>query len=328
MIPKGQHFIPRLHLQHFAGPAPKGQVWTYDAIGAKAWSAIPDETAVQTHFYSTEREDGSMDTRIEEFLSTIESAAAPVYEGLLKGVIPKDSQARTDFAQFLALMHVRTPAMRRMAAEIHGRGVQIHNYAYASNPEAFESLTRRVEEEKGEPIDPKIKEEIRKCMLDPSGYELIISKERTLSALSASVKLTPILYKMKWLLVSAAHGFFITSDNPLVREVDPKTRHPIYGDHGFLNKTAEVSFPLSPKHLLLLSWEQDVREYGVFERDHVDLMNKARAAKSDRYLYAHIHDKRLERLAAEFKDSRPQMTTQGFGPDRFAPIKVARRFGK
>jgi hypothetical protein len=78
MTPKSQHFIPRLHLQHFAGPSPKGQVWTYDAVAAKTWSAIPEETAVQTHFYSAEKDDGSMDTRIEEFLSSVESLAAPV----------------------------------------------------------------------------------------------------------------------------------------------------------------------------------------------------------------------------------------------------------
>ncbi len=77
MAPKGQHFIPRLHLQHFAGDNPKGQVWTYDATSGQAWSAIPEETAVQTHFYSAERDDGSMDTRIEEFLSIVEGAAAP-----------------------------------------------------------------------------------------------------------------------------------------------------------------------------------------------------------------------------------------------------------
>jgi hypothetical protein len=105
MAPKGQHFIPRLHLQHFTGDNPKGQVWTYDAPSGRAWSAIPEETAVQTHFYSAERDGGSMDTRIEEFLSTVEGAAAPVYECLLKGAIPKDSQERMSFAQFLA--HVR-----------------------------------------------------------------------------------------------------------------------------------------------------------------------------------------------------------------------------
>lgn len=58
MPPKGHHFIPRLHLQHFAGPDPQGQVWTYDAQTGNVWSAIPEEIAVQTHFYSAGRYDG------------------------------------------------------------------------------------------------------------------------------------------------------------------------------------------------------------------------------------------------------------------------------
>jgi hypothetical protein len=42
-------------------------------------------------------------------------------------------------------MYVRTPAMRRMSAEIHGRGIQIMNYAYGTNPAAFDTLMRRIE---------------------------------------------------------------------------------------------------------------------------------------------------------------------------------------
>jgi Protein of unknown function (DUF4238) len=113
---KSQHTIPRLHLQHFVGPEPAGQVWTYDAISGKRWSRVPEETCVQTHFYSAERSDGATDTRLEEFLSQVESRAAPVYEALLKKRLPRD-QARADFAQFLALMHCRTTTMRRMAAK-------------------------------------------------------------------------------------------------------------------------------------------------------------------------------------------------------------------
>jgi Protein of unknown function (DUF4238) len=269
---KSQHTIPRLHLQHFVGPEPAGQVWAYDATTGKRWSAIPEETCVQTHFYSAERNDGAMDTRLEEFLSQIESRAAPVYEALLKGLLPRD-QARADFAQFLALMHCRTTTMRRMAGEIHGRGAQIAAYAWASNPDSFETLTRSLEAEKGEKIDPALKEQVRQMMLKPQGYEVEISKESTFMALAASDKLTPILHNMKWSLAEPEHGYFITSDNPLVRRVEAKTYHPIYGDHGFLNKTAEVSFPLSPKLLLLLTWEENAKVFGVLPREHVGTIN-------------------------------------------------------
>jgi hypothetical protein len=108
-------------------------------MSGKRWSAIPEQTCVQTHFYSAERDDGTMDTRLEEFLSEIEGRAAPVYEALLKRQLPCDPQTRVNFAQFLAIMHCRTTAARRMAGELHGRGLQIVSYAYACNPKAFDS---------------------------------------------------------------------------------------------------------------------------------------------------------------------------------------------
>ena len=111
----------------------------------RQWSAVPEETCVQKHFYSAERDDGTIDARLEIFLSEVEGRAAPVYEGLLEGRLPRSPQSRFDFAQFLALLHTRTTAMRRMFAEITGRMTQIHNYAYAANGKAFEGLMCRFE---------------------------------------------------------------------------------------------------------------------------------------------------------------------------------------
>ncbi len=322
MAAKRQHFIPILHLKHFVDA--RGQVWTYDAEIGGARSATPDNTAVQTHFYSAAGDDGTMDTRIEDHLAKMESNAAPVYETLLQYKIPRATQARADFATFLALMYARTPAMRRMNAEVYGRELQIRSYAYASNDKAFQRLVKGYEKERGQSLDAETQTRLRKDMLDPSGYMLEIPQERTLKALSVADELAPILFKMKWSLAVAEHGYFITSDHPLMRLVDRRTSHPIYGDHGFYNRTAEVSFPLSPRILLLMSWNESAREIGRLDRGPVTEINRARAANSDRCLYAHLRDKRLERLAAEFKDSRPRMTTRGFGPKKFAAITVRR----
>jgi Protein of unknown function (DUF4238) len=148
----------------------------------RQWSAVPEETCVQKHFYSAERDDGTIDARLEIFLSEVEGRAAPVYEGLLEGRLPRSPQSRFDFAQFLALLHTRTTAMRRMFAEITGRMTQIHNYAYAANRKAFEGLMCRFEAEQGETIDSALKEKIRQAMLDPSGYIIEMSQERTISS--------------------------------------------------------------------------------------------------------------------------------------------------
>jgi hypothetical protein len=46
------------------------------------------------------------------------------------------------------------------------------------------------------------------------------------------------------------------SDNALTRAVDPKSVSPFYGDGGFVNRTGEVTFPLSPKTMLLITWAE------------------------------------------------------------------------
>jgi hypothetical protein len=76
-----------------------------------------------------------------------------------------------------------------------------------------------------------------------------------------------------------------------------------------------------------MSWSE-ARRKEALDRKAVDMANRARAAHSDRYLYAHIRHNYVQKLAAQFKDSRPAMTTQGFGPDKFAPVKISRRSKK
>lgn len=327
MPPKRHHFIPILHLKHFVGVVPKGQIWTYDKRSGQIRSSLPENTAVQAHFYSVEGDDGMMDTRLEEHLALMESKAAPVYDVLLNGRIPaKGTQARVDFATFLALMYVRTPAMRRMSAEMLGRELQILAYAYAENEKAFDTMNRRAEQDGARPLNDEEKERVRREFLEPSGkYVMQIAKERTLQVLTVADNLAPIFYNMKWSILEVTNGFVVTTDNPLIRDVNPKTRHPIYGDQGFMNKTAQVIFPLSPRKVMFMSWLQDALESAAIDRRRVDGLNQALAANSDQFLYAHMHDKSIVKLAEKHKESRPTMTTKGYGPKEFAAIEVPRR---
>jgi Protein of unknown function (DUF4238) len=133
-----------------------------------------------------------------------------------------------------------------------------------------------------------------------------------------------MFFQMNWYIIDAAEGYFITSDNPLVREVRRDTRHPIYGDMGFLNETAEITFPLSPQKLLLLAWSNAPRRASV-PLDSVRRANEARAAQSDRFLHSHVKSAEIEQLAARFQDSRPGITTDGAGPKKFGKVTVDRR---
>jgi Protein of unknown function (DUF4238) len=321
--PKQQHIIPAVHLRHFAGSDPAGHVWTYDALSGRSWSAIPEETATEGYFYSGELDDGTMDMTIEELFSRIEDHAKPGYDALLAGEIPGPTQARIrmDFAHFLGLMYVRTRAMRRASAEMQSRFRQTLMYAHAQHEDAFKRVVGSYEQEIGKELSPESRENVRQDMLDPSGYEFEIPKEWTFTVLPLADDLARILYRMRWTLLTANESCFVTSDNPLVCEVH--TDRP-RREYGFLDKEAEVTFPLSPTKLLLMTW-QEVEGSPDLNAEIVTMANMVRAALSDQYLYAHIKDDAINRLAEYYKDSRFEMTTHGYGPKKFGRTRVPRR---
>ncbi len=235
-IPKAQHIVPRLHLQHFSGPEPKGQVWTYDKNTGNTRSAIPEETATYGHFYSLEREDGTQDTTIERALADNEGKSDPIYKKLLAGYCNIEGDERAEFSVFLATLYLRTKAMRQDAANVFGMSYQNLRYAYGSNDEAFNELINRVEKAKNEKIPDNIKAIVRRSLIDPSQHKVLVSKVPTITVFDSAAPLAQIFYDMNWSIVNVKHGFLITSDNPVVKVVDPATRHPIYGDGGFINR--------------------------------------------------------------------------------------------
>src|ERR1700722_9142062 len=326
--PKRQHTVPRLHLRHFVGRDPEGHVWSYESRSGRVWSATPENTAVESHFYSAERTDGTMDTAIEEHLSKIESLAAPVYSALLRGEIPDKCQERANFAHFLSLMYARTGSMRRVAAESYGRFMQTVMFAHTQFPDAFDTVMRRYEQTIGHSLTAEQREAARRAMADPSGYEFEIPKERTFTMLaSVADELAKYFFSMNWSVHTLSEGYLITSDNPIGRAVDPGSTHPIYGDHGFLNKTIEVTFPLSPSTMLLMTWKEARPIPPSRSQELAHVANSVRAAQSERFVYAHVNDARIAQLATEFRDSRADMKISGLRPENFGKVTVGRRRG-
>ena len=318
-----QHIVPRMVLDNFKDQ--NGHVWTYDKAGTEPRHAIPEETAIIAHFYSWEREDGSMDASLEETINKLESEAKKPYEKMLSGeMVTGDDKAI--MASFLGLMVVRTTTYRRLAAKSYTLMTGVHLAATATIPGAFEAMVRKLEERDGQKLAPGYIKHLRTTMRDLDGYELSVPKEFVLSTISHGHQYAEVFERMKWSLLKPESGYFVTSDNPVYRAADPRTAHPILGDHGFLNKTAQVTFPLSPQMMLLMTWEGQYPRVAPLERLYVDALNGNRAAGAEQYLYAHIADKRVARLAAQHKDRRPDIGGGEFdGAKGFGSFKVPRR---
>ena len=189
--PKGQHTVPRLHLQHFAGSEPAGQVWTYDAVESRS-----GQPSRKKHRYKR--------------TSILRSATMAAWTRGLRNFCPPSIHDSRRFmssfcgASFRASLRrgltSLSSSLSCMSAPPPCGGWQRRSRPWRANPQlclcqqswGLRGAHAPHRGGKGEPLDPAIKEEIRREMLRPSGkFVMEVSQEFTLMALSSSDKLTP-----------------------------------------------------------------------------------------------------------------------------------------
>ena len=168
-----QHIIPVLCLKHFTDR--RGHVWTFDKRLKTYRSSRPEETGTEGHYYSVEREDGSWDTTIEDIFAAVENEAAPVYERLAAGEMPKGSD-REAFAQFWRHVHAAAVFLRALGANMARFIYETQIAATAAHKGAFQTFLKRMEAEGRNVSDP---ERIQRSLLDMSHSNLILPEEYT-----------------------------------------------------------------------------------------------------------------------------------------------------
>ncbi len=320
---KRQHYVPRFYLSHFA--AAEGIIWTYDCQRDEVRPNSPENTAVETNFYSVKSDDGTYDDRLEKWLSEVESKAAPLYEALVAGKIPVD-QEKADLAVFLASLHTRSPALITAAAELKGAMTQRLMDFIARDPVKFDLSIDQWARATGQVIDKEQREKLRAFIQDKERYSMDVLRQAGLSAMGATDKIAEIFFGMRWILVRCKEQHLITSDNPVVRLTPPEAYHPIYGDGGFLNKKAYVTVPLNANMLLEMGWAKELPE-GLYaaNKERGRLYNRQRARFAERYLFASRRDAGIQALAKKYAEPGVRIAMEPSA--KLAPIKVKRRLG-
>lgn len=203
-----QHVTPVHHLAQFVGKSPEGCVWVYDREADVARPVAPKSTGFENHFYSIKRDDGTWDTQFDDWITSVEDKAHPIYQEMLRGILPlDDTQEKADFAVYLATVWGRTKATRRFVAETYASHLQMLNHATAAREDVFDAHIRRLEREFGHPIDKKTRDEVRQAMLDPSDWIIQIPKQRTIEGLRFMDKMTDLFFEMRWSLYLCSEGF-------------------------------------------------------------------------------------------------------------------------
>lgn len=308
---KKQHFVPRFYLANFCDA--DGYLWTHDSRLEKPRRTLPENTGFETNIYSPEAEEGKRIDYIEETLSVVESAAAPLIQKLLR-CESIDGKEKADMALFIACMFARSPAQLRQNANFFGS---------IAGRAAMIQLDRIAEEQK----DNEESEYIFEILKEKGALELQVDRRVGLMSFLQIEPIARIILKMTWSFEISRHEEIITSDNPVFWVPSEKIPASPYG-FGVGHPQAVIPFPLSPSVMLRID-HGNPRPWAItfIDRQKAKLANRLRAQYKDHCLYYRRHHDGLHRLGMKYAKPVKNLDVGYAGPDVTVVRKLKREPG-
>ena len=168
------HFVPQFYLRSFRDPTvPEGQepwVWVADLKEKTVERRAPKNVGKKANYYAFPEFDEQSPETIEQLLSRIESAAAPIARKLLQAEFELNGQEWADLLFFAAFFVGRAPFFRDQMEQMSANISKFLLQSAASIPEYFEETLRKARP--GEQFTPQEVEALRRWILDDSKYTI------------------------------------------------------------------------------------------------------------------------------------------------------------
>ena len=249
-------------------------VWRFPKEGGEGKRKAPHKLFTESEMYTLRAPDGSRDLRLEHGLADLEDAFARVRTDR---ILPGHSLSAADqfevFA-FIAAMHSRTPKQRDHWKE-QWQGI-------LDDMKSMRDQMRKMTPEQRKAMPPSIGsggpsmgiEEVEQLATNPVPALLISGMQQMLPAL--------MQFNLSILTTSSEPGF-ITSDAPCAL-FDPEVhRRPFpYNAIGLMYPTVEISLPIGPSALALLT-RKELTGYVPVPMPIVDDLNRRTRAYSSEY---------------------------------------------
>jgi hypothetical protein len=262
-----QHIVSKCYLKAWCDPStPKGQdpyIWLISRDASRKVKRAPHKSLTKTGAYTITLNDGKSDLRVETTLSQLEAKFVRVQQKIveLKTLDPYD---RAYLAAFMATMHSRTdPVAEGMKASISKFHSHVREMEEAIKRGDTAKLPRATMPGEGAPISS-------------ADTEYLVRNSRPLVVEVALSAAAPIMRNMPLAFLEAPEGsFFITSDNPCVW-FDPEAykRPPFYRNPGLAMKDIEITMPISPRVMALMTHNAKVQGYTRLTKAHVNELNR------------------------------------------------------
>jgi hypothetical protein len=311
--PRRHHYVPEFYLRGFCTAASPGQVVIYDKETGRVSGSSVKKAAVKRDYYRLPIvPNGPSPTALEDALSEVEGRAGKILPNLVNGNVLTTND-RVNWAEFMALSHLRGPAARHMMAEIIVAQMNKEMEATLSTKERYESIVRD-SRETDDPISDKVPyDKLLKFWKDRE-FTLDISEGVTLTSLDAIEKVTGIFHEMNWACVRCPPGsMFITSDTPVSFSSPRGSYDPAVGDGGLMNKEVQVRMPLTKRCMLVAGWRILPPNIQI-PTAKVSEINRKTMSHAFRYAYSPFTDDELSRWAKETKGHRRKLMQTNLPP--------------
>lgn len=280
------HYNPRLIVRRFVGRANDGsqQLYRLDVRTGTPKRTSVDNAGSELRYYRFTDDEGRPHNRVEAFFSVVETHAAEALTRLLAVPHALSEPDRATLSFFLALLDGRTPGGSARTAAFSDTSMRLLLATECADPQAFAA---RYRDTLGADSDEEI-EATRQRMVEGLRNGDIAFPDPKANALELSLRSAGSscrdIFMMRWTLLRACAGEFVTSDRALAMH-DPSPKYPWSAQAWRSSPGAETTVPLSSDTCLLITPGPPVTDEREIAREDVERINLRTYGWAQRYLY-------------------------------------------
>lgn len=272
---KRQHWVPQGYLAAWRDPdsPPEydGYVWCFSRDGSAAGNTIPKKLFFEKDLYTLPNEDGTRDLRVEDGLANLDGQFVKIRrEKLDRHETLTDDEHLFLFA-FVAAMQVRAAEQlrhwQRQWKDIVSMGEQAEEAFLAGD--ALPDVKVDLDQSRSFSLDDARR--IAAAPLGASVLPMIGQQLRILMLMSPTI------------LETTDDLGFITSDRPCAWWAPVEGSAGVRGV-GLGNPNIEITMPLSPRQMLLLTWSQEAPQLAPASSAIVAEFNRRTVQHADEYI--------------------------------------------
>ncbi len=281
---KRHHYLPEFYLAGFTSDGGRDSTFTvFDRDEGTFRSQTPKNTAVCHYYYALEDDTtGEKSMEVEEFLSSIESEAAPVIRKLERLKTPTDRE-REMLALFCALLHTRVPQFDRSIQETVNGAFQALARRMAPTIEDVRMQQQEWEESTGKVSEVTAEEDFER--IKNGAYSFSEPRQNVIKMmLEMSGEFAELFLNMDWGIAhTPSRMSLIVTDAPLLL-IPPREWRPGMPSFGLGTPGAHKMIPLSRRVALFIGDLGSRFEFVPLTKGQTRENNLALAERCERFV--------------------------------------------